>query len=101
MTEKTAREPEAEEDAEETAEGDSESVESDDDEDEVEEDDYAEGVGDAHYDDVRSAADYVSADPSISFPINKLRPSAPPPRWVLGMGIGGHWLLFVIARTSP
>ena len=58
----------SEEDAEETTYDESESVEPDEEEDE----DYSQGAGDAHYDDVRSAADFyqsiTSPDPSLVKP---------------------------------
>lgn len=72
---------ESEEDAEEATDDESESVEPDEEEDE----DYAQGAGDVHYDDVRSAADYyesvTSADPSlvkpsISFPLERHSPDS-------------------------
>lgn len=101
-TEEMDEEPEAEDDSEEEADakevpetettdtGDAEEDAGEEDadvgsEDEEEDDDYSQGAGDAHYDDVRSAADFyqsiTSPDPSlvkpcISFPLERHTPDS-------------------------
>ena len=91
MAEEEIEEPEAEDDSEEDEEPEAEEETTDDEsegvepDDEEEDEDYSQGAGDAHYDDVRSAADYyesvTSADPSlvkpsISFPLERHSPDS-------------------------
>lgn len=84
VTDETAEQSEPEEE-EENTESEEEEEEATDEDSESEEDAYAEGAGDAHYDDVRSAADYyqsITTDdpslvkPSISFPLEKHSPDS-------------------------
>ena len=89
--EAAVEEPEAEDDSEEEADEEPETEDAEEEdadvgsEDEEEDEDYSQGAGDAHYDDVRSAADFyqsiTSPDPSlvkpcISFPLERHTPDS-------------------------